>query len=107
MVWFYEYAQIDIQLNGQTLCTAFTDQGTLFGYGQSTCSAAAYATEGLYHENMLDKYYNSFSFNSQFAFFDRRHGAGCLYTGLRHDSIVCCFNILPKRLYWIQDLSQV
>ena len=53
VVWFYKYAVIDIQRNGKTLCTAFTDQQYRSNYGQSTCSAAVYATEGLYDKSIL------------------------------------------------------
>ena len=53
VVWFYKYAVIDIQRNGQTLCTAFTDQQYPSNYGQSTCSAAVYATEGLYDKRRM------------------------------------------------------
>ena len=48
VVYYYEFAYIDIQLNGQTLCTAYTDQQEPFDDGQAACSAAAYAIEGLY-----------------------------------------------------------
>ena len=53
VVWFYQYAVIDIQRNGQTLCTAFTDKQYPSNYGQSTCSAAVYATEGLYDKRRM------------------------------------------------------
>ena len=53
VVYFYEYAFIDIQLNGQTLCTAFTDQEEPADPGQSACSAATNAIEGFYDKNML------------------------------------------------------
>ena len=48
-VTFYEYADFDIQINGETLCTAYTDQqGTSVpDPGQAACSGAAYVTEGM------------------------------------------------------------
>ena len=47
-VYYYEYAVFDIQINGEVLCTAYTDeqQNTAADYGQAACSAATYATEG-------------------------------------------------------------
>ena len=54
LVFFYEDAWIDIQLNGQTLCTAYTDQqDTNDSESQASCSAAAYATEGLYDKTVI------------------------------------------------------
>ena len=49
VVRYYEYARFDIQINGETLCTAFTDeeQQAAADDGQAACSAATYATEGL------------------------------------------------------------
>ena len=45
----YEVAYFDIEINGDVLCTAQTDQGdTLYEEGQAACSAAIYATEGRY-----------------------------------------------------------
>ena len=46
LVYSDEYAYFDIQINGEVLCTAVTDE-TDTGGGQSACGAAAYATEGL------------------------------------------------------------
>ena len=46
VVYHYEYARLEIQINGAVLCTAFTDQQDPADYGQAACSAATYATEG-------------------------------------------------------------
>ena len=53
VVFHYEYAQFDIQINGQILCTAYTEQQDVFDPGQSACSATTNATEGLCDNNML------------------------------------------------------
>ena len=46
-VRYYEYARLEIQINGALLCTAFTNQDEAAGGGQAACSAATYTTEGL------------------------------------------------------------
>ena len=43
----FEQAWFDIEINGEVLCTAFGDNDDILDYGQATCSAATYATEGL------------------------------------------------------------
>ena len=44
-----KFAYIDIQINGEILCTAYTDQEETPGDdGQAACSAATYANEGAY-----------------------------------------------------------
>ena len=49
LVNYEEYAFFEIQINGAVLCTAYADQqSTTFDAGQAVCSAAVYATEGLY-----------------------------------------------------------
>ena len=47
LVNYYEFAGLDIQINGETVCTAFTDQQDPVDNGQAACSAATYASEGL------------------------------------------------------------
>ena len=49
VVNYYEYGLFDIQVNGETLCSAFTDQQgtTTADSGQAACSGAAYVTEGI------------------------------------------------------------
>ena len=49
VVVYHEYAGFDIQINGEALCTAYTDeeQETNTDPGQSACSAASSVTEGL------------------------------------------------------------
>ena len=49
VVTYDEYAGFDIQINGETLCTAYTDQeeDTFNDPGQAPCSGAAYVTEGM------------------------------------------------------------
>ena len=56
VVWYFEYAYIDIQINGQTLCTAYADQQEPTDDGQATCSATTYTTEGLYHKKLYLRY---------------------------------------------------
>ena len=48
VVTYYEYGIFDIQINGENLCTAYTDlQGAPEpNPGQAACSGAAYVTEG-------------------------------------------------------------
>ena len=46
VVRYNEYAVFDIQINGETLCTAYTDQQDPVDNGQAACSAATYVTEG-------------------------------------------------------------
>ena len=42
-----EYGEFSIEINGEVLCTARTDNlGSTADDGQSACSAATYATEG-------------------------------------------------------------
>ena len=42
-----EWGRFNIEINGEVLCLAQTDQqSTLTGEGQAACSAATYATEG-------------------------------------------------------------
>ena len=43
----YENAGFDIQINGETLCSAWTDNEDAFDHSQAVCGAATYATEGL------------------------------------------------------------
>ena len=47
VVWYYEYAGFAIQINGETLCTAYTDQQEPFDSGQSACGAASRVAKGL------------------------------------------------------------
>ena len=45
-----EWGHFDIQINGEVLCVAQTDQtDTPNNEGQAVCSAATYATEGWRH----------------------------------------------------------
>ena len=50
---FDEFGLFDIQVNGERLCSVYTDQqGTIDqDPGQAACSGAAYVTEGM-HEFM-------------------------------------------------------
>ena len=43
-----EYGVFDIEINGDVLCTAATDQQDVVGPGQAACSGAAYITEGMH-----------------------------------------------------------
>ena len=47
VVRLYEYARFDIKINGETLCTAYTDQEIPSDDGQAACSAAVFAMEGV------------------------------------------------------------
>ena len=49
VVIFFKSAAFDIQINGEVLCTAFTEehQQAQPDYGQAACSAASSVTEGL------------------------------------------------------------
>ena len=48
-----EYGQFSIEINGSTICTVRGDnQGSTADDGQSACSAATYATEGLSMDNI-------------------------------------------------------
>ena len=45
---YAKFCHFEIQLNGEILCTAFSDQlETSFGEGETSCSAVAHAVEGL------------------------------------------------------------
>ena len=49
LVDYDKYAQFDIQINGELLCTADKDQTeTPTDRGQAMCNAATYASEGWY-----------------------------------------------------------
>ena len=45
---FFEYAYFDIQINGETICTAYGDRNNSDNqdFGHTSCSAATFATEG-------------------------------------------------------------
>ena len=45
----YEYGTFDIQINGETLCTAYTEEEdtSAADRGQAACSGAAYVTESM------------------------------------------------------------
>ena len=48
VVWYYKFARFDIQINGETICTAFADRSNS-GYqdrGHTSCIAVTYAAEG-------------------------------------------------------------
>ena len=47
-VWYFEFALFDIQINGETICTARADRSatTFTDDGHTSCSAATFATEG-------------------------------------------------------------
>ena len=47
VVVYYEFAVLEIHINGAVLCSAYTDQTDVFDDGHAACSAATYATEGL------------------------------------------------------------
>ena len=48
MTTFAEYCHFEIQLNGEILCTAFSDQlETSLGEGETSYSAVTHAVEGL------------------------------------------------------------
>ena len=48
IVTYGKWSRLDIQINGETLCTATTDeQETPGDEGLAACSAATYASEGL------------------------------------------------------------
>ena len=40
VVFYYEYARLNIQINGKVICTANADQVEVSDYGQAACSAA-------------------------------------------------------------------
>ena len=48
LVWYYESAIFDIQINGETICTAYADRdhSDNAAPGPTSCSAATYAAEG-------------------------------------------------------------
>ena len=48
MVLYDEYAYIDIRINGDRLCTAYTDRSNANGPdpGPTSCSAVTFAAEG-------------------------------------------------------------
>ena len=58
VVFYHEYAGFNIQINGEVLCTARTDeeQQTTTDPGQSACSAASSVAEGLW-QNILEYYF--------------------------------------------------
>ena len=47
-MWYYEYAVFEIQINGETLCTAWGESSSSSFADEimTFCSAAAYAAEG-------------------------------------------------------------
>ena len=54
-----EWAHFDIQINGETLCTAYTDQGdTPSDPGLAACSAATYASDGLLVQTLNIMFYS-------------------------------------------------
>ena len=48
IVWYYESGAFDVQINGETICTAFADResSTFADRGRTSCSAVTFATEG-------------------------------------------------------------
>ena len=48
VVYYYEYASFDIQINGEPLCTAYADRdhSPYEDEGPTSCSAATFAAEG-------------------------------------------------------------
>ena len=48
IVWYLEYGYFDVQLNGETICTAYADRENLIyiDRGRTSCSAATFAAEG-------------------------------------------------------------
>ena len=47
LIFYDEWGRFNIEINGEVLCSAQTDQqGTTTDEGQAACSAATYATEG-------------------------------------------------------------
>ena len=51
-VWYYELALFDIQINGDTICTAWADRNNFEGTdgAPTSCSAASFAAEGEKHK---------------------------------------------------------
>ena len=48
VVWYYKVAHFDIQINGETLCTARGDRSESYSTdtGHTSCSTTTFATEG-------------------------------------------------------------
>ena len=48
-VVYFEFARIDIRINGETICTAYADRGNSpnADNGHTSCSATTYAAEGI------------------------------------------------------------
>ena len=51
IVWYLEYGFFDVQINGETICTAYADRenSIYLDRGRTSCSAAAFASEGKKH----------------------------------------------------------
>ena len=61
-VYYFEYAFFDIQINGETICSAYgeTDSSTFSDYVHTTCSVTTYVAEGrIYLLTTWIKYYDS------------------------------------------------
>ena len=48
IVYYYEFGYFDVQLHGETICTAFADRenSIYVDRGRTSCSAATFAAEG-------------------------------------------------------------
>ena len=48
VVQYYDFTYFDLQINGETICTAYTDRADSdhSDYGHTSCSAVTFAAEG-------------------------------------------------------------
>ena len=56
-----DYGFFDIQVDGDTLCTARTDEDDSSYVGQAACSAATYVSEGIEYHVMVTYIYPKFA----------------------------------------------
>ena len=56
VVYYYEFARLDIQINGETICNAHADRNTSDNAdpGHTSCSAVTFAVEGKVLQRTLE-----------------------------------------------------
>ena len=108
-----EYGSFDIQINGETICTARNEQEqTTTDPGPATCSTVTYATQGI---SISYLHYIEFTYCTKdcvlhFLFlcknyFYRRHCAGCVHNWHQHNSYLWSSLLLLHWLHRIQNIK--
>ena len=64
VVWYFEWAYFDIQINGELICTAFADRNSSDNAdsGPTSCSATTLAVEGKKFTYPVTKFIIYYSF---------------------------------------------